>query len=323
MIIDSHRHLVGSGWTRGGYVLSLAKMFGNLWNRVHRANKTTDEFIQDVMQTFVDPEGDRIVEEMDRAGVDKTVIFAVDWGLATGEPSVGIREQNRAHAYAAMKHPGRFIPLAGIDPRRGDAMRMARECIEEWGMKGFKLMPSAGFHPDDPICWPLYEYCSDRKLPIMFHAGGIEVGWQWAQPMYISTAAEKFHDVKMIMAHAGCESWQQAMWACRHIPNMYMDISIWQWEFAMFPEKFYRWLRDIVDEVTPWKVLFATDAPYPNTLVPLVDWVGAIKNPKTSTVTFTREEKDILLGRAAEQVWDLSPMKGVVPEDPLKNEYGR
>jgi len=28
-------------------------------------------------------------------------------------------------------------------------MRMARECIEEWGMKGFKLMPSAGFHPDD------------------------------------------------------------------------------------------------------------------------------------------------------------------------------
>jgi len=50
VIIDSHRHLVGSGWTRGGYVLSLAKMFGNLWNRVHRANKTTDEFIQDVMQ---------------------------------------------------------------------------------------------------------------------------------------------------------------------------------------------------------------------------------------------------------------------------------
>ena len=30
MIIDSHRHLVGSGWTRGGYVMTLAKMFGNL-----------------------------------------------------------------------------------------------------------------------------------------------------------------------------------------------------------------------------------------------------------------------------------------------------
>ena len=98
--------------------MTLAKMFGHLWNRVHRANKTTDEFIRDVMQTFIDPEGDKIVEEMDRAGVDKTVIFAVDWGFATGEPSVGIREQNRAHAFAAMKHPGRFILLAGIDPRR-------------------------------------------------------------------------------------------------------------------------------------------------------------------------------------------------------------
>ena len=54
-----------------------------------------------------------------------------------------------------------------------------------------------------------------------------------------------------------------------------------------------------------------------------MDWVGAIKDPKTSAVTFTQEEKDILLGKAAEQVWDLSPMKGVVPEGPLKNEYGR
>ncbi len=323
MIIDSHRHLVGSGWTRGGYVVALAKMFGNLWNRVHRENKTTGEFIRDVMQAFLDPEGDRIVEEMNRSGVDKTVIFAVDWGLATGEPVVGIREQNRAHALAALKHPGRFIPLAGIDPRRGDAMKMARECIEEWGMKGFKLMPSAGFYPHDPICWPLYEYCTERKLPIMFHAGGIEVGWQWAQPMYISTAAEKFPEVRMVMAHAGCESWQQAMWAARHIPNIYLDISIWQWEFAMFPEKFYRWLRDIVDEVTPWKVLFASDAPYPNTLVPLPQWVDAIRAPKTSGVTFTPEERETILGRAAEQVWDLSPIRGTVPKGPLMNEHGR
>jgi predicted TIM-barrel fold metal-dependent hydrolase len=157
----------------------------------------------------------------------------------------------------------------------------------------------------------------------MFHAGGIEVGWQWAQPMYIASAAERFPTVKMIMAHAGCESWQQAMWACRHLPNAFMDISIYQWEFVMFPEKFYRWLREIVDEVTPWRVLFASDAPYPNTMVALPEWVDAIKNPKTSSVKFTQEEMEIILGKGAEQVWDLSPMTGKVPGGPLKNEYGR
>jgi len=50
----------------------------------------------------------------------------------------------------------------------------------------------------------------------------------------------------------------------------------------------------------------------------LADWVGAIKNPKTSTVTFTQEEKDILLGKAAEQVWDLSPMRGLCRKTPSR-----
>lgn len=82
------------------------------------------------MRTFIDPEGDHMVEEMDKAGVDKTVIFAVDWGLVTGEPKVSIKEQNKAHADAAKKHPGRFISLAGINPCRGDALRQVEECIQ-------------------------------------------------------------------------------------------------------------------------------------------------------------------------------------------------
>jgi len=60
--------------------------------QVHRANKTTDEFIQDVMQTFVDPEGDRIVEEMDRAGVDKRHLCR---GLGTGEGEPSVESGNK------------------------------------------------------------------------------------------------------------------------------------------------------------------------------------------------------------------------------------
>jgi len=50
-------------------------------------------------------------------------------------------------------------------------MRMARECIEEWGMKGFKLMPSAVFIRRSDLLAAL-RILLDRKLPIMFHAGG-------------------------------------------------------------------------------------------------------------------------------------------------------
>ena len=308
-IIDAHRHLVGTGWTRGSYVKSIGSMYLGLWNRVHKKNLSFDEYLNTVMRTFLDPEGDRMVEEMDKAGVDKTVIFAVDWGLATGEPRVGIREQNKAHADAAKKHPGRFIALAGIDPRRGDAIAQATQCIEEWGMKGLKLMPSAGFYADDPICWPLYEKCEKWGVPIMFHAGGIEVHWEHAQPMYICSAAEKFPGVKMIMAHAACEAWEAAIWGCRSLHNVYMDLSLRQFECAMWPDRYYHWLRRIVDEATPQKVLWASDGPYPNELIRLPEWVKTVKDPKESEkygVKFTPEEREWMLGKASAQVFDLS-----------------
>ncbi len=41
----------------------------------------------------------------------------------------------------------------------------------------------------------------------------------------------------------------------------------------------------------------------PKRLVRLAEWVNAIRNPKTSSVTLTQEERDIILWKAAEQAW--------------------
>lgn len=138
----------------------------------------------------------------------------------------------------------------------------------------------------------------------MFHSGGIEVFWQHAQPMYIASAAEKFPGVPMIMARVGCESWQQAMWVARCLHNVYLDLSIHWWEYVMYPKRFYAWLREIVGEVTPWKVMWASDGPYPNEMVRLPEWVKAIKDALNDL--FTAEEKDIMLRKAAARVFDIS-----------------
>ena len=45
-------------------------------------------------------------------------------------------------------------------------------------------------------------------------------------------------------------------------PNIYFDFSGWQLLYNAHPEKFYRMLRTVIDEVGPWRVLFGTDA-YP------------------------------------------------------------
>jgi len=302
MIIDAHVHLTRPGYVRGKFLDANSRMAASLYNRVHKTNISGNDYI-DKIRNKIDPTGEKLIKTMDEAGIDQSVIFGVDWAYAvTGEPKVSNREQNRWAAEFAKKHEGRFIPLAALDPRRPDAMEQATQAIEDWGMKGFKLHPSAGFKPNDPICFPLYEKCTEWGLPIMFHSGGLEFNWEYGSPNFIASAAEEFPEVKMIMAHAGLESWEQCRLACTALPNVYMDLSIRQFDYQINREKFYEWLRDMIDWTGPWKILFATDAPLPTVLMSVKDWVEAISEPKTN-IRFTREERDIILGKAAQAVF--------------------
>ncbi len=304
MIIDAHVHLTVPGFVKGKFLVFNARGAAYRYNKLFKANMTVDEYI-DSIKGRADPDCSKLIATMDEAGIDVSVIFGVDWAYArTGEPRVSNREQNRFHAEMAKKWKGRFIALAALDPRRPDVMDQAKEAIEEWGMKGFKLHPSAGFFPNDPVCFPLYEKCAAWKLPIVFHSGGGEGNWVCGQPMYIATAASQYPEVKMVMAHAGAESWPTAVAAAASLPNVYLDISVQQRVYRKNPKKFYQWLREIIDEADPWKVLFASDAPLPNIWVPHVEWVKAIKEPNTD-VPFSREELDIVMGKAAQAVFNI------------------
>lgn len=134
MIIDSHVHLARSGYVRGKFLRGNSRMATSLYNRVHKTNITADEYIGKV-KGRADPTGEKMIATMDEAGVDKGVIFGVDWAYGViGEPRVSNREQNYYLAEYSKKHEGRFIPLAALDPRRPDAMEQATQAIEEWGL---------------------------------------------------------------------------------------------------------------------------------------------------------------------------------------------
>jgi hypothetical protein len=302
MIIDAHVHLTRPGFVRSRFLASNARMAASLYNRVHKTSITPDDYIRMVRER-VDPDGTGQIAAMDQAGVDRAVIFQVDWAYGvTGEPRTSNREQNRLLADYARQHPGRFIPLCALDPRRPDAMEQATEAIEVWGMKGFKLMPSAGFRPNDRLCYPLYERCATWGVPIVFHSGGLEFNWELSAPSLIATAAEEFPGVKMVMAHAGLESWEQCRLACAALPNCYMDLSIRQFDYRINPQKFYGWLRDMIDWTGPEKILFATDAPLPTFYLPTREWIDVFRNPRTD-IPFTTEEMETILGKAAQAVF--------------------
>ena len=91
--------------------------------------------------------------------------------------------------------------------------------------------------------------------------------------------------------------------ACAALPNCFMDLSIRQFDYMINPKKFYEWLRDLIDWSGAHKIFFASDRPLPTYYLPTKDWVKVFDDPQTD-IEFTREERDLILGKAAAAVFD-------------------
>jgi predicted TIM-barrel fold metal-dependent hydrolase len=256
------------------------------------------------MPILTDPTGEKLVATMDAAGVNSTCIFAVDYGLATKEESkVPIEDQNRTIAEVASRFPDRLVAFFTIDPRRPNGLEMFQRAVEDWKMRGLKLYPPTGFFPHDSVCYPYYEKCLEYGIPVLFHTGILPAPLKsrFGQPMHLDDVAADFPDLSIIMAHVGLSAWHEALEVVAVKPNVYLDFSGWQVTCLSNPSEFYRMLRRVLNVVGPWRVFFGSDGPILNPLLPLDRWVEAVKNPDLSScsdISFSNEEKEIILGKA-------------------------
>ena len=304
MIIDVHRHLVIKGTVQRAYINGAARSFSMMYNKANKTNLTPREYIDDIVRKEIDGQADNIIVEMDQAGVDISVIFAVDYGLLLGEAQIHIFEQNKMYADIARRHAGRMIPFMAIDPRREGGQKHCEQAYHEWGMKGFKLHAGVGYLPDDPVCNWVYEKATEWNIPIMCHTGGAPsapLRWECSRPSYFASAAARYPDATFILAHAGDIGWwQEAMQAAAWLPNVYLDLSLWQKPYRkMPPDRFYAWLRHLTDMVGADKIMFASDAPHPNFHLRLPEWAKVFTSLGKE---FSEEEKNLILSGTASKV---------------------
>src|SRR5262249_2081274 len=70
------------------------------------------------------------------------------------------------------KAPHKLIGFACADPSQPNMMEELRHGIEKLKLRGVKIGPIYnGVDPRDSRCDPLYKYCQDNGLPILFHTG--------------------------------------------------------------------------------------------------------------------------------------------------------
>ena len=174
----------------------------------------------------------------------------------------GLWVDDKVVATYCAKHPHKLIPFMSIDPTQDGWYGEMRQGVEDYGMKGIKLVPMySGFSPDDPRVEPIYRFASRNSLPILLHTGTTfvpQAPLAYTLPRLIEPAAVKYPDVKFILAHLGHPYEGDCIVTIRKNPNVYADLSALYYR----PYQLYNSLC-LVQEYGVWhKVLFGTDFPF-------------------------------------------------------------
>ena len=178
---------------------------------------------------------------------------------------------------ASQQHPDVFIPFAGIDPWKGRAaIEEIRRCHDLYGIKGVgELNPSRQkFFPNDRRHYPIWEACAELGVVVMFHMGfagagagkpggmGYKLDAVRAIP-YLDDVAADFPELKVIHAHPGWPFHHEALAACWHKSNFYIDLSGFAPRY--FPDEVVRYANSLIQD----RVLFGTDWP----VIPIDRWL--------------------------------------------------
>ncbi|MEW6261446.1 MAG: amidohydrolase family protein [Thermodesulfobacteriota bacterium] len=312
MIIDAHCHLVDEKWLPQRWWEELAKVAVNVLRKMGMTDVTTESVIRDLLPAFFyDPTGERQLKNMEEAGLDRVVIFPVDYGMPLGEPPVPIEEVNRMFADLQKRYPDKFITLVTVDPRRPQARDLVKKALEEWGMRGVKLHQASGFYPNGKETYALLESIADRRVPVVFHTGHIvqPLYSKYCDPMYLDDVCVDFPELTIIAAHMGHGFRDQIMHqgACK--TNLWTDCSDWQRRAAHEPHLFAETLRAALDNFTSERVMFGTDGPYLRMVLPDKNFIEIVKSlPEAAPggIKFTQEEIDAVLGGNAARLYGLA-----------------
>jgi hypothetical protein len=260
-IIDCHCHVASEEHIPMSFVEgSVANMAAALSAQglPSRTKKLTAMF----MNKMQDPLGDALVQEMDDAGISKSILLIADFSYALKDCKLTIAESFTRHREVLRRHPGKFEVFGGVDPRWGkDGLTLFERSLTEFGFRGFKIYPPCGFNPSDAALFPYYELCAYHQVPVLAHIGPTSpvLDFSISSPFLLDDAARRFPSVNFILAHGAVSFVEECVMMCRFRPNVYLDISGYQATLGYDPSAMA--VKQILSQGINHKVLFGTDFP--------------------------------------------------------------
>jgi predicted TIM-barrel fold metal-dependent hydrolase len=260
LIIDGHCHLASSRCIPPGFFRGVAT---NIARKMSAKGMPADaeKITRMLILQYDDHFADKLVEKMDGAGIDRTVLLAPDFTYEL-ESEFTVEDLARQHAQVMERHPGRFHVFFGVDPRWGQTgYDLFEKVVSAHGFEGLKVYPPCGFSPSDERLFPLYETCSARGLPVLLHTGPTSpaLHFDTARPSLIEGAAKKFPKVNFILAHGGVNFVEEAKLMCNYRPNVYLYFSAFPAVMASGGWRAH--LAELFAQNINHKIIFGSDWP--------------------------------------------------------------
>ncbi|MGE0540897.1 MAG: amidohydrolase family protein [Dehalococcoidia bacterium] len=171
-------------------------------------------------------------------------------------------------AELARRHPDQFIGFGTVNPNLGTAaVREARRCVEELGLRGFKFHPiTQRFEANDERYYPLWETISNLGVPALFHTGQTGVGAglpgqggvknKYGRPYpYFDDLAADFPNLTVILAHPSFPWVDEQLSIANVKRNVYIDLSGWSPKY--FSANFIQYCNSLLQD----KALYGSDYP--------------------------------------------------------------
>lgn len=310
MVIDFHAHLFNRDWLPEKFWSDMVTRAAAV-RKLNGQEADPQEIAASMFDVFGDPQGDVLVDEMTEAGIDYTLIMTLDLGLKLGECPVSIEEKNRLISQVVKRHEGKIGAFFGVDPRREGGVALFEKAVREWGMRGLKLDPAAGFYPDDRIVYPYYEKAVELGVPVLCHTGAAIPPFRnkYCDPIYLDDVTLDFPELTVIAAHVGFGWWQQLSFLISKKTNLVTDISGWQVLANRDYALFCRYLREMLTIGGAHNFLFATDGPafrlYGLHNKNYVELFKGLPEKAPAGIEFSEEEVEAILYRNAQRILGL------------------
>lgn len=273
--------------------------------------------------TWHEHSGDLLVQEMNVAGVDKSILIgynsedilwsiknsqrwlAANAGEAETVSDLPIEDMWGGRKYAreaAMKHKDRFIWFETHNPDHSDEELKRLKLNVERGLKGVKLFPAyQNYAVDDPRIQALFNECAKHKLRVLISFEDLYAEVRYTRPQYVQqleATFDRFSDVSFCLLHAGSGlpnmlDEEPVMKLTKRFDNLMLGTAIYFIDPEYPFQKYLSKIQLFRDNAGIDKLMWATDWPYTESFCKYHQMINAVRK---YAAFLNEEEKRKFLG---------------------------